>query len=93
MITPLLITGNPSQHWITDPTLTAEQKLAYFNEAVLAAEAYTEQRIIKLLESGEHVVQFEFESRVFKSAWKQKCRCGYYGVFNEHLIALIKGEK
>lgn len=51
---------------------------------------YFEGRIIKLLE--EHVWQVEFNKRFFGPAWKQKCRCGHYGVFNDHLAALIKGE-
>lgn len=50
-------------------------------------------RTIELLESGEHVWQVEFNKRFFGPAWKQKCRCGFYGVFNDHLAALIKGEK
>lgn len=50
-------------------------------------------RTVALLESGEHVWQVEFKNRFFKSAWKQKCRCGFYGIFNDHLIALIEGEK
>lgn len=50
-------------------------------------------RTVELLESGEHVWQVEFNKRFFGPAWKQKCRCGFYGVFNEHLVALIKEEK
>ena len=47
-----------------------------------------EERIIKLLE--EHVWQLDIAP---DKSWKQRCRCGFYGVFNEHLTALIKGKK
>ena len=52
----------------------------------------SEERIIKLLSSGEHVWQLDVIQRLFRFSWKQRCRCGFYGVFNDHLIALIKGE-
>lgn len=80
MVTPLLITDNPSQHWVNDISLTAQQKLAYFNEAVLTAETYTEQRIINLLEAEcdcAFYAKYEIPS---------KCHA------HKH-IALIEGEK
>jgi hypothetical protein len=46
------------------------------------------ERILGLLE--EHVWQLDVRP---DGKWKQRCRCGFYGVFNNHLIALIKGEK
>lgn len=52
--------------------------------------ADAEARTIKLLE--EHVWQIDLDYRLFSFKWKQRCRCGFYGVFNEHLISLIKGE-
>lgn len=53
-------------------------------------EKRTKERIIKLLE--EHVWQLEVKHKILGFKWKQRCRCGFYGVFNKHLIALIKGE-
>ena len=50
------------------------------------------ERIIELLSSGEHAWQLDVIQRLFRFSWKQRCRCGFYGVFNDHLIALIKGE-
>lgn len=49
-----------------------------------------QDRIIKLLD--EHVLQLEVKHRILGFTWKQRCRCGFYGVFNEHLTALINGE-
>lgn len=49
------------------------------------------ERISKILE--EHVWQLEVKHRILGFKWKQRCRCGFYGVFNEHLTALIKGGK
>jgi hypothetical protein len=49
-----------------------------------------QQRTIELLESGKHVFQLDIAPN---GKWKQRCRCGFYGIFNDHLIALIKGEK
>ena len=46
------------------------------------------EHIIKLLE--EHVWQLDIAP---DKSWKQRCHCGFYGVFNDHLAALIKGEK
>lgn len=51
------------------------------------AQAHTDDHIIKLLE--EHVWQLDVAP---DGKWKQRCRCGFYGVFNDHLIELIKGE-
>lgn len=53
----------------------------------------SQDRIARLLKSGDHVVQFETESHLFGFKWKQRCRCGFYGIFNDHLVDLIKGEK
>ncbi len=47
----------------------------------------TEELIINLLE--EHVWQLDVGP---DGEWKQRCRCGFYGVFNDHLIKLIKGD-
>lgn len=58
--------------------------------AVELGERKEQDRIIKLLD--KHVCQFEVEHKTPDFKWKQRCRCGFYGVFNEHLIALIKGE-
>jgi hypothetical protein len=46
-----------------------------------------QSRTIKLLET--HVWQLDIAP---DGKWKQRCRCGFYGVFNEHIIELIKGE-
>ena len=64
-----------------------EYKLAINHAFDLGWEA-SEERIIKLLE--EHVWQLDIAP---DKSWKQRCRCGFYGVFNEHLTALIKGKK
>lgn len=48
----------------------------------------TEEHFTNLL--GEHVWQLDVAP---DGKWEQRCRCGFYGVFNEHLIALIKREK
>ncbi len=48
----------------------------------------TEEHFIKLL--GKHVWQLDIAP---DGKWEQRCRCGFYGVFNEHLTELIKGEK
>jgi hypothetical protein len=48
---------------------------------------FEQERIIKLLE--EHVWQLDVAPN---GKWKQRCRCGFYGVFNEHLIELINGD-
>lgn len=47
-------------------------------------------RVSKFLD--EHVAQFEIVQRLFGFSWKQRCRCGFYGVFNKHLTELMKGE-
>lgn len=46
--------------------------------------------VVELLESGKHVLQLDIAPN---GKWKQRCRCGFYGLFNDHLVALIKGEK
>jgi len=65
-----------------------------FEAGVLLAydlgRADVRSEVIKFL--GEHVMQLEIKHRLFGFNWKQRCRCGFYGVFNDHLIALIKGE-
>jgi hypothetical protein len=45
--------------------------------------------VVELLESGKHVFQLDIAPN---GKWKQRCRCGFYGAFNDHLIALIRGE-
>jgi hypothetical protein len=53
------------------------------------------EKTIKLLSDGEHVWQAELKRGFFGYGykWKQRCRCGFYGVFNDHLIDLIKKER
>ena len=63
-----------------------------FNQEAEVLFQIERERIIKLLSSGEHVWQLDVIQRLFRFSWKQRCRCGFYGVFNDHLIALIKGE-
>jgi hypothetical protein len=46
--------------------------------------------VVELLESGKHILQLDIAPN---GKWKQRCRCGFYGLFNDHLVALIKGEK
>lgn len=46
-----------------------------------------QSRTIKLLEA--HVWQLDIAP---DGSWEQRCRCGFYGVFNDHIIRLIKGE-
>jgi hypothetical protein len=48
---------------------------------------FQQSRTIKLLET--HVWQLDIAP---DGKWEQRCRCGFYGVFNEHIIELIKGE-
>jgi hypothetical protein len=69
------------------------------NKFVFPIEAYKDgiddenARIIEILTSGDHVWQLDLRYRLLGVKWKQKCRCGFYGVFNDHLVALVKGEK
>jgi len=48
--------------------------------------------VVELLESGKHAWQVDIKHRLLGFSWKQRCRCGFYGIFNDHLVALIKGE-
>jgi hypothetical protein len=57
-------------------------------ELISLGMSLREKSIIELLE--EHVWQLDVAPN---GKWKQRCRCGFYGVFNDHLIALIKGGK
>lgn len=57
-------------------------------QGMSAGIRYEQEHTIKLLE--KHVWQLDVAPN---GKWKQRCRCGFYGVFNEHLIALIKGEQ
>lgn len=46
-----------------------------------------ERRIAQVLE--DHVWQIDVKYKIFGFKWKQRCRCGSYGVFNEHLLNMI----
>jgi len=76
---------DPTDVWRTAPVPT-------LSESMSIARHLERERIIELLQSGEHVWQLDTVQRLFGFKWKQRCRCGFYGVFNNHLIALIKGE-
>lgn len=58
-------------------------------EILFAGMKLEQQRTIELLESGKHVLQLDIAPN---GKWKQRCRCGFYGIFNDHLAKLIKGE-
>lgn len=46
-----------------------------------------QKRITQVLE--DHVWQIDVKYKIFGFKWKQRCRCGSYGVFNEHLLNMI----
>lgn len=77
-----------SQHWINNPLIKPRSKVAMFEDWEERIREEKNEHVIKLLE--EHVWQLDIAP---SGKWEQRCRCGFYGVFNDHLIALIKGEK
>ena len=71
----------PEDHWVNNPLISADTKVAFFEEEIARAEKATEQRIIKLLrtELGPYLIWADDTSFI-------------KGIDLDGFIALIKGE-